>query len=73
MELVRGDERFGFEDGGKEGGVKWLLVPDVVHGFDNEHIRAMVRGREATEDAVVKTELYVDEMARWLKQVVWRV
>ncbi|KAK3904449.1 Alpha/Beta hydrolase protein [Staphylotrichum tortipilum] len=76
--LVRGDERYGFEvgweDKGRSGGVKWLLVPDVVHGFDNQHIRAVMgRDEETEEDAKRKTVEYVDEMARWLKEVVWRV
>lgn len=68
-----GDERYGFEERWEGGGVKWLLVPDVLHGFDNVHIRAVVGGVEAMEDAVVKTGLYVDEMARWLKEVVWEL
>jgi hypothetical protein len=50
-----------------------VLVPDVLHGFDNPHIRRVVGGKEATEDAVLKTEAYTAELARWLKEVVWRV
>ncbi|KAK4238769.1 Alpha/Beta hydrolase protein [Achaetomium macrosporum] len=71
------DERFAFEENfpGQEGGggVKWLLVPDVVHGFDNPRVRALVGGKEAIEDAVLKTEAYTAELARWLKEVVWKV
>jgi acetyl esterase/lipase len=67
------DERFAFEETWDGGGVKWLLVPDVLHGFDNPHIRRVVGGKEATEDAVRKTEAYTAELARWLKDVVWRV
>ncbi|KAK4153266.1 Alpha/Beta hydrolase protein [Chaetomidium leptoderma] len=70
---VQKDERFAFEESWEGGGVKWLLVPDVTHGFDNPHIRALVGGEEATADAKIKTELYMDELARWLKEVVWRV
>lgn len=71
------DERFGFEDywdgeDGGRGGVKWLLVPDVLHGFDNPHIRALMGGGEATiKDAEMKTRAYVEEMGNWLRERVW--
>ncbi|KAL2150473.1 hypothetical protein VTH82DRAFT_7036 [Thermothelomyces myriococcoides] len=55
------------------GGVKWLLVPDVLHGFDNPHIRVIMGGTEAMKDAEIKTEVYMAELARWLKEVVWQV
>ncbi|AEO58550.1 hypothetical protein MYCTH_102943 [Thermothelomyces thermophilus ATCC 42464] len=55
------------------GGVKWLLVPDVLHGFDNPHMRALMGGTETIKDAELKTEAYRAELARWLKEVVWRV
>jgi hypothetical protein len=68
------DERFAFEENFPAGGgVKWLLVPDVVHGFDNPHLRALMGGQEAIEDAVLKTEAYTADLARWLKEVVWKV
>lgn len=78
--LELGDERFAFEEtwdsdgngGGGGGGVKWLLVPDVLHGFDNVHIRRLMGGRETMEDAERKTEAYTAELARWLKEVVWK-
>ncbi|KAK4141005.1 Alpha/Beta hydrolase protein [Dichotomopilus funicola] len=73
------DERFAFEeewggeDGEERGGVKWLLVPDVMHGFDNVHIRSVVGGMETMRDAELKTKAYMKEIGRWLKEVVWRV
>jgi hypothetical protein len=67
------DERFAFEESWEGGGVKWLLVPDVLHGFDNPHIRALMGGKETMEDAERKTVVYMAELARWLKEVVWRV
>ncbi|KAL2194776.1 Alpha/Beta hydrolase protein [Corynascus similis CBS 632.67] len=77
----REDERYAFEEtyypggrGGRaSGGVKWLLVPDVLHGFDNPHIRALMGGTEAIKDAELKTEAYMTELARWLKEVVWQL
>lgn len=66
------DERFAFEDRWHGGGVKWLLVPDVVHGFDHSQMRNMLGGGEATiKDSEMKTIAYVDEVGRWLKQTVW--
>ena len=67
-----GDERFAFEERWEGGGVKWLLVPDVVHGFDNSNFRGLMGGGEKTvRDAEMKTEAYVAEIGRWLREVVW--
>ncbi|KAK3988853.1 Arylacetamide deacetylase [Cladorrhinum sp. PSN332] len=68
--LVLDDERFAFEDGG----VKWLLVPDVVHGFDSVSARGFAGGGEETrKDAENKEALEREELGRWLKEVVWKV
>lgn len=67
------DERFAFEEETERGGgVKWLLVPDVCHAFDNPHVRSVMGGEEAIEDAVLKTGLVMDELGRWLVEKVWR-
>lgn len=69
-----GDERFGFEERWTGGGVKWLLVPDVVHGFDKLHLRqAAGGGEEVQRDAELKTAAYVDEVGRWLTEKVWKL
>lgn len=66
------DDRFAFEDRWEGGGVKWLLVPDVVHGFDHAEVRSVLGGGEATiVDAEMKTTAYVAELGRWLKETVW--
>jgi hypothetical protein len=79
-------KRFGFEvvwgpsddnDGGGEGGdeedgsVRWILVPDVMHGFD----RALWRygGEETIRDAELKTVAYVDAVGKWLRETVWKI
>ncbi|KAK0713257.1 alpha/beta hydrolase fold protein [Lasiosphaeria miniovina] len=67
------DERFAFEENWDGGGVKWMLVPDVLHGFDSEGFRALMGGKEAIADAVVKTKAYTPEVGRWLKDRVWRL
>lgn len=67
------DERFGFEDywNGGRGGVKWLLVPDVLHGFDNPQIRGLLGGEETVKDAEMKTRAYLAELGDWLRARVW--
>lgn len=67
------NERFWFEDSwdGGRGGVKWLLVPDVLHGFDNPHIRGLMGGEVMIKDAEMKTRAYVEEMGNWLRERVW--
>lgn len=70
-------ERFAWcERGGEgEGGsMRWLLVPDVVHGFDSAGWRnKYLWGDEiARMDAEMKTIAYQREVAEWLWGVVWR-
>ncbi|KAB5585069.1 Alpha/Beta hydrolase protein [Coniochaeta sp. 2T2.1] len=69
------NDRFGFEDDwdrrGGRGGVKWLLVPDVLHGFDNPHIRGLMGGEVMIKDAEMKTRAYVEEVGNWLRERVW--
>ena len=73
-------KRFGFEvawsaddeDGGDEdGSVRWILVPDAMHGFD----RALWRygGEETVRDAELKTVAYVDAVGKWLRETVWKI
>ncbi|KAM7214533.1 Alpha/Beta hydrolase protein [Rhypophila decipiens] len=64
-------ERFAFEDNWGTGGVKWLLVPDVMHGFDNANCRWWFGGQETIEDAESKAEVCGVELGRWLKETVW--
>ena len=65
------DERFAFEENWEGGGVKWLLVPDALHGFDNKHVRELMGGAEAIEDGEEKTEAVMQELGAWLKWRVW--
>ncbi|KAL1857434.1 hypothetical protein Daus18300_010407 [Diaporthe australafricana] len=78
-----GRKRFGFEvtwpAGGEQGGdgdeedgsVRWILVPDVMHGFDRALWRA--GGEETVRDAELKTVAYVDAVGRWLRDTVWKM
>lgn len=67
------EARFAFEENWEGGGVKWLLVPDALHGFDNKHIRELMGGEETVEDAEEKTRAEIEELGRWLKGTVWRL
>lgn len=79
-------KRFGFEvvwpprggrvggdggDGDEEGSVRWILVPDVMHGFDRSLWR--YGGEETVRDAELKTVAYVDAVGKWLRETVWRI
>ncbi|KAH9885050.1 alpha/beta hydrolase fold protein [Xylariomycetidae sp. FL2044] len=70
--LILDDERFAFEhiepDG--NGSVRWLLIPDALHGFD--HLPVSWVGEEGFQDARVKTEAYQKIIAEWLYNVVWK-
>jgi acetyl esterase/lipase len=66
LELV--DERFAWED--RERGVRWLLIPDVVHGFDR--IPPIMLGDETTcRDAELKNTKVIQEIGDWLKTRAW--
>ena len=70
--LKFGDERFAFEENGEGKKVKWLLVPDVLHGFDNEGLRGFVGGSEETKvDARNKEAEVRKVLGGWLKETVW--
>lgn len=80
LEEDGGDERFGFEvcwaegEGEGDGSVKWLLVPDQVHGFDNVHMRALLGGgEESVRDMELKTVAYVGAVGEWLRGTVWKM
>lgn len=71
-------KRFGFEvcwkatDEDEAGSVKWILVPDVLHGFDRSTWRAGGGDAEVVKDAEAKTRAYVDSMGEWLRKTVWQ-
>lgn len=57
-----------------EGTTRYLLVPDVVHGFDSAGWRNkyLWGDEEARMDAEMKTIAYQRELAEWLWGTVWR-
>jgi hypothetical protein len=73
LEEGASDERFAFEENWEGGGVKWLLVPDVLHGFDNRFYREMDTRQEDIRDAEIKTAAYLKEIGTWLRERVWKL
>ncbi|KAK9424471.1 putative Alpha/Beta hydrolase protein [Seiridium unicorne] len=74
--LELSDERFVFEDtttrpNGAKTSVKWLLVPDVIHGFDLKMPDALIGDDETREDAREKTRQLVASLGQWLRDTVW--
>ena len=71
--LILDDERFSFEhvEEGGEKTVRWLLVPDQIHGFDVIPPR-MHGAAEALNDANAKTVAYSKLVGEWLFDVAWR-
>lgn len=64
------------EEGGRESGsVKWILVPDAMHGFDRGWWVPAGGGtaemEETVRDAALKTVAYVDAVGGWLRGTVW--
>ncbi|OTB09426.1 hypothetical protein M426DRAFT_79359 [Hypoxylon sp. CI-4A] len=71
-ELILDDERYAFEhvDEGGESSVRWLLVPDQLHGFDR--LPSNWHGKESLEDAKLKEVAYQKLVGNWLRDVVWK-
>ncbi|KAI0601123.1 Alpha/Beta hydrolase protein [Biscogniauxia sp. FL1348] len=72
-ELIFDDERFAFGQVGEGGrsSVRWLLVPDQIHGFDRRQL-SLHGSEEAMHDAQLKTEAYQKAQGEWLHQVAWK-
>ncbi|KAI0129681.1 alpha/beta hydrolase fold protein [Xylariales sp. AK1849] len=70
--LILNDDRFAFQHESPDGAsVRWLLVPDQVHGFDR--LPERFQGSEkSVRDAQLKTKQYQKLFGEWLHQVVWK-
>ncbi|KAI2627001.1 alpha/beta-hydrolase [Hypomontagnella submonticulosa] len=71
-ELILDDERFAFEhiDEGGKSSVRWLLIPDQLHGFD--HLPPSWHGEESLRDAKSKEVAYQKILGEWLHNFVWK-
>lgn len=71
-QLILDDERYAFEhvdEGGKRS-IRWLLVPDQIHGFDR--LPPNWHGQESLEDAKLKEVAYQKAVGEWLQDFVWK-
>ncbi|KAL0930466.1 alpha beta hydrolase fold protein [Colletotrichum truncatum] len=67
-ELILDDERFHFEVSNTDGSrYKWLLVPDTIHGFD-QNIGGLVRDPVLMEDAEIKIQKTIKIIGEWVLQ-----
>ncbi|KAI1777455.1 alpha/beta-hydrolase [Hypoxylon cercidicola] len=71
-QLILDDERYAFDHVHEDGkrSVRWLLVPDQVHGFDR--LPPEWHGKESLEDAKLKEVAYQEILGKWLREVVWK-
>ncbi|KAM0469185.1 hypothetical protein ACHAP7_010195 [Fusarium lateritium] len=70
-ELELNDERFAWQETFPSGSVRWLLVPDVLHGFDGLPMRERLGGEETMRDAELKTDAYCRLLGDWLLGTVF--
>jgi acetyl esterase/lipase len=65
--ITGGDERFAWEETREDGSrYRWLLVPDTIHGFDQDNIEGLARDPVLMEDARIKRDKVIDLIGRWL-------
>ncbi|KAF5612412.1 triacylglycerol lipase [Fusarium subglutinans] len=70
-ELELEDKRFAWQETFSDGSVRWLLVPDVLHGFDSLPMRERVGDKETIKDAELKTKAYCNLLGDWLLNTVF--
>ncbi|KAF5636089.1 triacylglycerol lipase [Fusarium sp. NRRL 52700] len=70
-ELELNDKRFAWQETFTDGSVRWLLVPDVLHGFDSPPMRERVGDNVTIKDAELKTEAYCNLLGDWLLNTVF--
>lgn len=68
-ELELEDERFSWED--REKDVRWMLIPDVLHGFDRLP-PSMQGDATSVKDADEKVTKVIREIGDWLKTRAWK-
>jgi hypothetical protein len=52
--------------------VRWLLVPDTVHAFDQSSIGLAVRDKVLVEDATIKTDKTMRIIGEWLLEGLFK-
>ncbi|KAK3306393.1 Alpha/Beta hydrolase protein [Chaetomium strumarium] len=65
--ITEGDERFAWETTREDGSrYRWLLVPDTIHGHDQDNIDRLVKDPVLMEDARIKKVKVIDLVGQWL-------
>ncbi|GAB1318529.1 Alpha/beta hydrolase fold-3 domain-containing protein [Madurella fahalii] len=65
--ITEGDDRFSWEEETPDGRrYKWLLVPDTIHGFDQDNIAGLTKDRVLLEDAWMKRDKVIKLIGEWL-------
>ncbi|KUI65568.1 Acetyl esterase [Cytospora mali] len=62
--IIGEDDRFSWEEKDRDGEIKWLCVPDVIHGFDMSGVRGS--DEKALEDARLKRDQIIKMAGEWL-------
>ncbi|KAK4234957.1 Alpha/Beta hydrolase protein [Achaetomium macrosporum] len=64
---TEGDERFAWETTMEDGSrYRWLLVPDTIHGYDQNNFEGLTRDPVLMEDARIKAAKVIDLVGTWL-------
>jgi acetyl esterase/lipase len=65
--ITEGDDRFAWETVREDGSrYRWFLVPDTIHGHDQDSIERLVKDPVLMEDARIKKIKVMDLVAQWL-------
>lgn len=62
--ITEGDQRFAWEEKNRDGEIKWLCVPDAIHGFDMAD--AMRADAATVEDGALKRDALIKMLGEWL-------
>lgn len=62
--ITEGDQRFAWEERNRNGEIKWLLVADAAHGFDQA--KAMGADGTTIEDGDLKRDALIKLTGEWL-------
>ncbi|KAF4443967.1 hypothetical protein F53441_11285 [Fusarium austroafricanum] len=66
-QLILDDERFSFEVKTEHRNIRWLLIPDQIHGFDHYQEMKLLHGdKKLCEDAELKMKEAQKLIGKWL-------
>lgn len=62
--ITEGDQRFAWEEKNRDGEIKWLCVPDAIHGFDMAG--AMGADQKTIESGAIQRDILIKMAGEWL-------